>query len=145
MSQFRRPLPGSFRVIAIMAVVWMAFGCLSYLMHVTMSPEAIASLPQGQQDYMKLTPSWLYALFAIATWGGLAGALLLLFRKQLSVWLLLISWLAAAAHMGLGYFMLPGFELLGGVRGLIMPVIIVALGIAFWRYAKGAAREGWLV
>ncbi len=145
MTQFQTNPPPSFRIVAIMAVVWMAFGCMSYLMHVRMGPEAVATLPQGQQQFMAMMPGWLYALFAVATWSGLIGAVLMLLRKRLAVPFLLVSWIAAAAQMVGSYMVLPGLELLGGPRALIMPVIIVALGIIFWRYAMRGAAKGWLV
>ena len=144
MTKFVENAPGNFRVISILAIVWMALGCLSYIMHVTLSPEAIAALPKGQAELIRTTPSWYYALFGIATWGGLAGAIALLLKRRFAVPLLLISWVAAALQFAYNFLVQDGWRLLGGFSGAIMPFAIVGLGIFFWNYARGAAAKGWI-
>lgn len=143
-SSFGPPAPPlSFRLIAISSVVWMLFGVASYLMHVMMTPEQITALPPPQAELMRAMPSWLYGLFAIATWGGLAGAIALLLRRRIAVPLLLLSWIAAAAQFGYTFLGLPAYRLLGA-SGMIFPLIIVALGVAYWLFARTAAAKGWL-
>lgn len=144
MTKFAEEIPGSFRIVAILAILWMLAGCASYIMHVTMTPADIAALPQGQQTFMNNSPSWVYALFGIATWGGLAGAVLLLMKRRLAVTLLLVSLVAAVLQVLANYFVQDAWNLLGGATSLFMPVLIVGLGFFFWNYAKGAAAKGWL-
>lgn len=143
MTQFQKPVPGTFRIVSILAVIWMLFGCLSYLGHVTMSAETIASLPPGQAEMMRTTPAWVYGLFAIATWSGLAGAVLLFFKRRIAVPLLLLSLVAAVAQFASIYLLYDALRLTG-TAGVIFPVLIIALGFFFWTYARSAAANGWL-
>ncbi len=143
MTRFAEDIPGSFRVVSILAVIWMVLGCLSYLMHVTMAPADIAQLPPGQAELMRTTPPVVYALFGIATWGGLIGAVLMLMKRRLAVPVLLASWIAALLQFGYVFTMLNGIKLLGW-GGTVFPIVIVGLGIFFWNYAKGAEQKGWL-
>ena len=143
MARFAEDIPGSFRIITVLAVIWMAFGCMSYVMHVTMTPETIAALPAAQSELMRSTPAWLYGVFAIAVWVGLAGAVMLFMKRRIAVSLLLVSWVAAAIQFGYTYAALNAWSLLGP-SGAILPAIIVLLGFFFWNYAKGAAAKGWI-
>lgn len=143
MTRFSEDMPGSFRIVSILAILWMIMGCISYWMHVTMSPEAINALPAGQAEMMRTTPPFVYALFGIATWGGLVGAILLFMKRRLAVPVLLVSWIAALLQFTYVFTAMHGIKLVGW-SGLIFPVIIIALGIFFWNYAKGAAAKGWL-
>ena len=144
MTKFSEDIPGSFRIIAILAIVWMLAGCASYYMHVTMTPADIAALPQGQQTFMNNSPSWVYALFGIASWGGLAGAVLLFMKRRLAVPLLLVSLVAAVLQVLANYFVQDAWNLLGGPVSLFMPVLIIGLGLFFWDYARTSAAKGWL-
>lgn len=143
MTRFAEDMPGSFRVVSVLAIIWMVLGCLSYLMHVTMSAEDIAALPAGQAEMMRTTPSFVYALFGIATWGGLIGAILLFMKRRIAVPILLVSWIAAALQFLYVFTAQDGLRLVGW-SGTLMPIVIVGLGIFFWNYAKGAAAKGWL-
>ena len=144
MTKFSEDIPGSFRIVAILAIVWMLAGCASYYMHVTMTPADIAALPQGQQTFMNNSPSWVYALFGIASWGGLAGAVLLFMKRRLAVPLLLVSLVAAVLQVLANYFVQDAWNLLGGPVSLFMPVLIIGLGLFFWDYARTSAAKGWL-
>ena len=140
MAQFQKPVPAHLRIVGILSIIWMVFGCLSYLYDVTLSPEQLAALPADQVAVMQATPSWIYALFAIATWGGLIGAVLLFLKKRAAVLLLLISWVAALAQFGGLFLTVPK----AAATGTVIPALIISLGIAFWWYARKADKEGWL-
>lgn len=93
---------------------------------------------------MNATPAWLNGLFGIATWGGLAGAVLLFMKRRLAVTLLLVSLIAAILQFGSAYLMFDMWNLLGGISSAFMPALVIILGLFFWNYAKGAAAKGWL-
>lgn len=135
--------PTSFRITSIICIVWMLLGCASYLMHVTMTPESMAALPPAQADLMRATPAWVYAFFAIGTWGGLAGAIALFLRKRMAVLLLLVSLVAILVQFGYVYFGMNALGLLGA-SSAAFPALIIILGIAFWLYARSADSKGWL-
>ena len=78
-------VPTSFLVISGVALVWNILGALAYVVQVTMSPEALAQLPEAEQAIYANLPSWVTAAFAIAVWAGVAGSILLLLKKEASI------------------------------------------------------------
>jgi len=135
-----QPLAGWFKVAAIASVVWFMLGCVSYLMTVMTDP---ATLPLDQRAMMEAMPTWMYAAFAIAVWVGLAGGVLLLLRKKLSVPLIGISLVAAVVQFS-AYFLVP--QLREAMRSdmLLVPIIVVAVTWTVFWFAWHSRKRGWL-
>ena len=68
-------LPKYYWGVAVFALLWMAFGCFNYVVLMSMSAADIAKLPPAQQDVVNSAPVWVNALYAIAVWSGLGGAI----------------------------------------------------------------------
>ena len=66
MSETNKPTT-VFWVVAILAVVWYILGVGAYLGNVFATEEAIAAMPQADQDYMANVPAWSTAAFATCT------------------------------------------------------------------------------
>lgn len=142
MIEAARP-PGWFWIIAIFALLWELMGVGSYLYHVTLTDAQIDALPAGQAELMRVTPAWIDGAFAIATWGGLLGAIGLLLRRRWSRALLLVSVIAAAIQFGYIFTLGRGFELVG-TEGAVFPVVIVLMGALLVWFADHAAKRAWL-
>ena len=50
--------PRSFLIIGIVALLWNLMGVMSYIMQVTMSPEALANMPEAERALMESLPAW---------------------------------------------------------------------------------------
>jgi hypothetical protein len=48
----------TFWIVGGAALIWNLIGLVFYIGHVTISPEALAAMPQLQQDFFVETPTW---------------------------------------------------------------------------------------
>ena len=135
--------PSSFRVVAIVALLWNLFGLFSFYTNVTATPAVIASWPEAQQQIAAATPRWVFVAFAIATIAGVLGSLGLLLGKRWAVPVLLMSLLAILVQFGSIYALTPT-SVLTGIGGAILPLCIALFGLFLWWYARKAAARGWL-
>ena len=135
--------PMSFRVVAVVALLWNLFGLFSFYTNVTATPAVIASWPEAQQQIAAATPRWVFVAFAIATIAGVLGSLGLLLGKRWAVPVLLLSLLAILVQFGSIYAITPTWALTG-VGGAILPLCIALFGLFLWSYAGKAAARGWL-
>ncbi len=90
-----------FWIVALLLVLWEGYGvymCVDQFQHGAMSAGWDHSA-YGQALYAKL-PKWYNWDYAIATFGGLLGALALLLRERRSVILFIISLIAVIINFG---------------------------------------------
>lgn len=86
----------SFWVISIIALLWNLMGVSSYLFYAFVTEEMVTDLPAEQKAEMLIEqPSWLTAIYALAVFGGLLGSILLLMRKKIAYYFLVISAICA--------------------------------------------------
>jgi hypothetical protein len=135
--------PKSYYWIAGVALVWDLLGVMAYVTSVTMSPEALAALPDAQRVLYESTPVWATSAFAIAVNGGALGSLLLLLRKTIALPVLIVSLIAVLIQMFYGYFMTNTLEVLGGANAGFSGVIIFIASFLVW-FANDARGKGWL-
>lgn len=119
-------VPAWFWAVAVLAVLWEGFGCWQY----------VQTAGSGG------APGGLVALFAVAVWSGLAGAVALLLRSRWALWLLLLSLIAALIQYTYVFTMAPA-ELLAGPVYAIGAMVILAGALLVW-FARVGVRRGWL-
>ena len=83
-----------FYLISGAAFLWDLLGVSVYVQTVTISPDALAALPDAQRALYENMPTWATSAFAIATSGGALGTLLLLLRKAIALPVLIVSLVA---------------------------------------------------
>lgn len=132
--------PVWFRPLAVLAVLWEAFGCFMYVGQVTVDP---ATLPLDQRALWEATPAWSIGAYAIAVWVGLVGSILLVLRRQVAVPLLLISLLAVVVQFS-ALVLVP--DLAGNISSdmLLLPIIIFVVCYGIFHLALLAKKRGWL-
>lgn len=135
--------PAWYWVVAIAALLFELLGCFFYLVEVKMNSADIAALPIDQAAMLAARPSWYYAAFGIAVWVGLAGAILLLLRRQWAVWALLVSLVAAIIQFS-SVFIVPEMRAMTPSDALFVPIIVIVIAYAFWQFSRLAARRDWL-
>lgn len=135
--------PTWFVVVAVLAVLWNLFGLWSFYIHVTATPEVVATWPEVQQRIAEVTPGWIFVPFAIATIGGALGSLGLLLGRRWATPVLLLSLLAIIVQFGAYYLLTPTWALTG-MAGAALPLCIAVVGLLLWLLAGKAAARGWL-
>jgi hypothetical protein len=136
----RRPVAAWFIIAAVASVLFMGFGCVSYLLHVFTNP---ATMPLDQRTAYEAEPAWLTAAYAIAVWVGLIGALLLVMRRKIAQWLLLISVIAVLAWLA-GLVLVTPLRESMSANDLIVAIVVAALTWTIYWFAWHSRRRGWL-
>ena len=134
--------PTWFMVVGILALIWNLLGVVAYVTQVTMSPEALALLPEAQRDLYANTPVWATAAFAVAVNGGALGCLLLVLRKNLAGLFLQLSLIGVLVQMAHSFFMTNSFEVFGP-SGMVMPVMVILISIYLVVLAAKAKVKCW--
>ena len=140
----RRPVPGWYWAVAVLALLWEAIGCYFYIVQVSMDAADLAALPPAQAEAFGAMAQWQWAVFAIAVWSGLLGAVGLLLRKAWAYWLLLLSLIAAVIQYGYVFAATPILETMPVGEALGLPISITVIGIILVWFAGSARKRRWL-
>jgi hypothetical protein len=136
----RTSLPAWFRAVAVLAVVWNAFGVAMYLSSVGVFGDPTVGMSDAERAAALSIPGWITGAFAIGTFGGLIGSIGLLLRKAWAQPVLIVSLV--------GLLVLEGWILFfsGAVDqfGLAVPIMVSAGAILLAWLATHARKQGWL-
>ena len=141
-EESKRKAPTWFMVVAAILLVWNLLGVMAYVAQVTMTPEALAMLPDAQRQLYENTPAWATAAFAVAVNFGALGCALLLLKRNLAGLLLQLSLAGVLVQMYHSFVMSKSFEVFGP-GGLIMPVMVLVLAIYLVILAAKAKAHRW--
>lgn len=129
----------SFWVVSVLALIWNGMSAANFI--VQLNPDMIASYRDNEQMIIQGRPFWATAAFAIAAFGGVLGAVLLLLRMRFAYHALVASMIGtvfAVAHslmLGISY----GF---GEIIGIILLPLIVAGYLV--NFSRGALTKNWI-
>ena len=143
MTNYLRKPTGLFWIISSMALVWNLMGVFNYLTQAFMTNEVLASLPEDQQLLYEDVPAWVTAAFATAVFSGTLGAILLLLKKKVASNFFILSFVGIIIQMTYGLLISENTNGYGPM-GLIMPLMIIAIGGYLIWYSKKAAEHRWL-
>jgi len=143
MTNYLRKPTGLFWIISSMALVWNLMGVFNYLTQAFMTNEVLASLPKDQQLLYEDVPAWVTAAFATAVFSGTLGALLLLLKKKIASTFFILSFIGIIIQITYGLLISENTNGYGPL-GLIMPLMIIAIGGYLIWYSKKAAEHRWL-
>lgn len=138
------PRPKHLWVIGILALLWDSMGAFDYVMTQTQNEAYMSNFTPEQLEFFYNFPSWVVFFWAIAVWGGLAGAVLLLMRKRLAVPVLLTAFVSMVVTAIHNFFLANGLEIMG-TAGAIFSVAIFVIALGLWLYARAMAEKGVLV
>lgn len=133
----------TFWIIGGAALVWNLIGLIFYYMHVTMTPEAVATLTAAQQEFLNTAPGWATSAYAIAVTTGVFGSLFLLLRKAWAVPLFAVS-LAGILVQQFHAFALANAIEVWGTEGIYLPAVVLIIGVALLWYSREAKAKGWI-
>jgi len=143
MTSYLRKPRSLFYVISSMALVWNLMGVFNYLGQVLMSDEVLASLPKDQQLLYQDVPAWVTAAFAVAVFSGTLGAVFLLLKKKIASTFFILSFIGIVTQMSYGLLLDEKTDNYGPL-GLLMPLMIIAVGAYLIWYSKKAKENRWL-
>ena len=132
-------------VVGILALLWNAMGAFDYLMTQTENEAYMGQFTPEQLEFFYGFPSWVVAFWAIAVWGGVLGAILLLLRRKLAVGVLLASFLAMVVTSFHNYVLSNGVEVMGGPGPLVFSAAIFVVALLLYLYARAMKARGVLV
>lgn len=138
-----RSVPVSFRIVAVLGLLWNLYGVAMFWLNLTITPEAISALPEAEREITRAMPRWIMLPFGVATLGGVAGMLAMLLRRRVAVPLLLVSLLALVVQFVAVYLTTPVWALTGA-SGAVLPLVLWVAALALWLYARRASARGWL-
>src|SRR5690606_17785279 len=133
----------SFYIISSLALLWNLIGVITYLITVTMGPEAMSEMSEAQRQIVASPPACVTGADAIATWGGLLGSVALLMREWWAVPLFVISLVGVLVQTGYTMIALPTIEM-QGLGSLVFPLIVIAIAAALIWYSMRARQRGWI-
>lgn len=143
MTSYLRKPRSLFYVISSMALVWNLMGVFNYLGQLLMSDEVLASLPKDQQLLYQDVPAWVTAAFAVAVFSGTLGAVFLLLKKKIASTFFILSFVGIVTQMSYGLLLDEKTDNYGPL-GLLMPLMIIAVGAYLIWYSKKAKENRWL-
>ena len=136
-------VPVWFRSLALLGLLWNAFGVYMYLKKVGMMGDPLAGLDPAHVALAQSVPAWVTGAFAIAVFAGLLGSLLMVAGKRLASPVLLFSLLAVIVQAA-WIVLVSNARAVEGALALVMPRVIAGVAVLLvWLAAKGNAR-GWL-
>ena len=135
-----RPVAGWYMPAAVASLLFMALGCILYLMHVFADP---AAMPLDQRAAYEAEPMWVTAAYAVAVWIGVIGAVLLVMRRKLAEPLLMVS-LAAVLVWLAGLLVVTGLRETMSANDLLVAIVVTAITWTIFWFARHSRQRGWL-
>jgi len=136
----RTSAPGWFKVAAIVAIIWNAFGVAMYLSSVGVFGDPTQGMGEAERAAASSIPGWITGAFAIGTFAGLIGSLGLLLRKAWAQPVLIVSLLALLVLEGWIVFFSGALEHFG----LAVPILVSTGALLLAWLANRAGKQGWL-
>lgn len=135
-----RPVPAWYMAAAIASLLFMALGCIMYMMHVTADP---ASMPIEQRLAWDAEPVWVTAAYAVAVWVGALGALMLVMRRKWAELLLLVSLVAVLVWLA-GLLLVSGLRENMTANDLLVAIVVTAITWTIFWFGRQSKQRGWL-
>ena len=136
-------------IVGGLALLWNCIGPTDYLM-TRLRNDAWIKMgmpdvdPQIVYNWIDSMPIWSQIGWGLGVWGGLLGSILLLARSRYAVPTFLVSLVGVA--MSLGWQLVAGpdmpVEMTQGAAAKIMPLVIIAIAIVLFVYARAMRIRG---
>jgi hypothetical protein len=122
----------------------MLFGLVALSADFMTDEATLAQMSEAQQQLYASRPQWLFAVYAIAIFSGLAGAIGLLMRKAWAIHAFAISLAAVVIQFGYTFLVMDAIRLLGAAAALSFPIVIFVIGVALLWFATRSRKSGWI-
>lgn len=128
-------------IVGILAVLWNGFGAFDYLMTQTENEQYMGQFTEAQLEFFYGFPTWVVFFWALAVWGGVLGAILLLMRKRLAAPVFLVSLVSMVITSVHNFLLADGMAVMGAGAAAFTAVIF-AVAVGLWLYARSMAEKG---
>jgi len=128
--------------VGIIGLLWSSMGALDYVMTQTRNESYMSAFTPEQLEFFYGLPVWVDAAWAVGVWGGVLGAILLLFRKAIAVWIFLASFLAVVITTLHNYVFSNAMEVSGDTFSLIFSAVIMVIALLLYLYARAMQQRG---
>lgn len=135
-----RPMAAWYLPAAVASLLFMGLGCIMYLTHVLADP---ANMALDQRAAYEAEPLWVTAAYAVAVWVGLGGTILLVMRRKLAEWLLMVSLVAVLVWLA-GLLVVTELRENMSANDLLLAIVIVAITWTIFWFARNSRRREWL-
>ena len=129
-------------VVGVVGFLWSAMGALDYVMTQTRNEKYMSAFTPEQLSFFYSLPTWAEATWAIAVWGGVVGAILLLLKMRVSVWIFLTSFVAMLITAFQNYVLSNGMEVMGDAFSLVFTAVIFLIALGLYLYSRAMLRKG---
>ena len=129
-------------VVGVIALLWNAIGAFDYLMTQTRNASYMSAFTPEQLEYFYNFPAPMVAAWAIAVWGGVAGAVLLLMRRKQAVQVFLVSLAGMLMTTVYSYLLSNGMELFGTPGTHAFNALIFAVSVGLFVYSIRLKEQG---
>jgi hypothetical protein len=136
--------PKSYWVVAGLSLLWMLFGVMAWVMDLMTDEASLTELSEGQKQLYLSRPQWLFAVYGIAIFSGLIGAIGLLLRKSWTPLLFAVSLAAVVVQFGYTFAAMHAVERVGAAAAIPFPLVIFLIGAALLWFALRARKAGWI-
>jgi hypothetical protein len=136
-------VPMWFRALALLGLLWNAFGVYMYLKSVGMFGDPLAGLDPAHAALARSVPAWVTGTFAVAVFAGLLGSLLMVAGKRLACPLLVLSLIAVIVQT-VWIVAISNARAVEGMMALVMPGTIALVALVLVLVAAKGAEKGWL-
>jgi len=128
-------------VVGVASLLWNAGGAFDYFMTQTKNEEYMANFTAEQLDLFYSLPSWVVACWALAVWGGVLGALLLLLKRKVAAPVFLLSFVSMMATTIHNFGFSDAADILGPT-GLAFSAVIWLWALGLVVYSRKMAAKG---
>ena len=135
-----RPIAAWFIIAAVASLLFMGFGVVSFLMHLFADPN---SMPLDQRAAYLAEPVWVKIAYGVAVFAGLGGAILLVMRRRLAEWALLVSLIAVLIWLA-GLILVSPLRENMSANDLLVAIVVTALTWTIYWFARHSRQRDWL-
>lgn len=136
--------PRWYWIVAVLALLWMLFGVLAFIMDPLTDEAALEQMGEAQRELFESRPTWLFVVYGIAVFTGLAGAIGLLMRRAWAVTAFAVSLVFVVVQFFYVLFVLDAIGRIGAAEAVPFPVVIVAIGAGLLWFSIAARQRGWI-
>jgi hypothetical protein len=136
--------PTWYWVVSGLAVLWMLFGVMAWVMDLMTDEAGLAKLSEAQRQLYAARPQWLFVVYGVAIFSGLAGAIGLLLRKSWASMLFGVSLAAIIVQFGYTFLGMHAVQVLGAAAAIPFPLVIFLIGVALLWFARRSRKLGWV-
>jgi len=143
MAFVRQEPPRWFWRVSQGLTLWALVLCFLGIRRFLFGAEPLGLSEPFQHNLIEHLPGWSNYVYVIAAGFGLLGGLALLNRAVAARWLFVLALVAFVLRYG-WLFVATGLLKVGGPTAILLPLVIVAVGIASVKFAQKAWRHGWI-